>query len=62
MISKFNELMTTGDIALAASAFTPNYFGVFMELDPNTLRCSIAADKQFFVNRYNGKDFVDNPN
>ncbi len=26
------------------------------------MKCSITADKQFFANRYNGKDFVDNPN
>jgi len=58
----FNELMTTGDIALAASAFTSNYFGVFMEIDPSTLRCSLTADKHFFVNRYNGKNVVDSPN
>ena len=45
----FNEIMTTGDIALAASAFTSNYFGVFMEIDPSTLRCSLTADKHFLL-------------
>ena len=45
--SAFNQLMSTGDIALAASAFTSNYFTPFIEIDPNTLRCSITADKQF---------------
>ena len=57
-----NSLMSTGGIAAAASAFTTNYFAPFMEIDPNSLRCSITADMQFFVNRYNGNDFVGSPN
>ena len=33
-----------------------------MEMDHQSLKCTITADRQLFVNRYNGKDFVDNPN
>jgi len=60
--SAFNKLFTTGSIAAAITAFTSTSFAPFIEIDPHTLKCSIAADRQFFVNRYNGKDFVDNPN
>lgn len=59
--STFDKLMTTGSIASAVNAFTSNSFATFIELDPNTQKCSITADKQFFVNRYNGKQFSDNP-
>lgn len=59
--SCFNNLMMSGDIVTNATAFTPNFFAPFIEINPDNLRCSICADKQFFVNRYNGVDFVDSP-
>jgi hypothetical protein len=59
--SAFNYLMTNGSIGSAVNAYTTNCFAPFIEIDPNTLKCMITADKQFFVNRYNGLPFVDNP-
>ncbi len=60
--SCFDTLMNTGNIGTQVSTYYTNTFAPFIEIDPQTLKCSITADKQFFVNRYNGKDFVDNPN
>ncbi len=61
IIPCLEKLMNTGSIGSAVSAFATNSFAPFMEIDPQSLKCSMTADKQFFVNRYNGKDFVDNP-
>ena len=57
----FNELMTKGSIGSAVNAYTSNSFAPFIEIDPNTLKCMITADKHFFVNRYNGVNFTNNP-
>ena len=58
----FDKLMNTGNIGSQISTYYLNTFAPFIEIDSNTLKCSITGDKQFFVNRYNGKDFLDNPN
>ena len=60
--ASFDLLMNTGPIGDQAATHYTNTFAPFIEIDPQTRKCSITADKQFFVNRYNGKDFVDNPN
>ncbi len=60
--SCFDTLMNTGDIGTQVATYYTNTFAPFIEIDPQTLKCSITADKQFFVNRYNGKDFLDSPN
>ena len=58
----FLKLMTLDNIGSEVNAFTSNYLSPFMEIDPNSYKCSITADRNFFVNRYNAKDFIDNPN
>ncbi len=60
--SCFDTLMNTGDIGTQVATYYTNNFAPFIEIDPQTLKCSITADKQFFVNRYNGKHFVDSSN
>ncbi len=47
---------------IEVSSFTSNFFSPFMEIDPNTLKCSMTADAIFFVNRYNSREYIDNPN
>ena len=59
--STFTSLMSTRSIGSAVNAFTSNSFAPFIEMDHNTLKCMITADKQFFCNRYNGLPFVGNP-
>ena len=53
----FGQLMASGAIGAALEGSGLNRFPPFMEIDPSTFRCSLTADKQFFVNRYNGSDF-----
>ena len=49
--------MRTGNIGSALET-TPDYFPPFMEIDPGTFRCSLTADKRFFVNMYEGDVFT----
>ncbi len=58
LLANTNTLATLDDPSVGYT----NTFASLTEIDPQTLKCSITADKQFFVNRCNGKDFVDNPN
>ena len=54
--------MNDNNIFSEVSSFTSNFFSPFMEIDPNAFKCSIPADKNFFVNRYNSREYIDNPN
>ena len=36
------------DIGTQAATYYTNTFAPFIEIDPQTLKCSITADKQFF--------------
>ena len=44
----FDLLMNDNNIFSEVSSFTSNFFSPFMEIDPNTFKCSIPADKNFF--------------